>query len=150
MKLFKDLRGVSDSCTDTRSYGILFETLCELSGETKHRSEQLFAVMQKTVSSFHGNEEVCKAMLRCLVSFVYSSVYRLHASSNDDLRVDSGSTSTNGITLFKKTAVIICEYIQFLMASYQDFVLRRVEALRIVAGSGRRVHMRSPGAAGAE
>ena len=89
-------------------------------------------------------------MLRCLVSFVYSSVYRLHASSNDDLRVDSGSTSTNGITLFKKTAVIICEYIQFLMASYQDFVLRRVEALRIVAGSGRRVHMRSPGAAGAE
>lgn len=47
---------------------------------------------------------------------------RLHRSSNDDSRVDSGSTSTNGITLFKKTAVILCEYIQLLMASYQDFV----------------------------
>ena len=46
----------------------------------------------------------------------------LHRSSNDDSRVDSGSTSTNGITLFKKTAVILCEYIQLLMASYQDFV----------------------------
>ena len=47
---------------------------------------------------------------------------RLHRRSNDDSRVDSGSTSTNGITLFKKTAVILCEYIQLLMASYQDFV----------------------------
>lgn len=46
----------------------------------------------------------------------------MHRSSNDDSRVDSGSTSTNGITLFKKTAAIICEYIQLLMASYQDFV----------------------------
>ena len=34
---------------------------------------------------------------------------RLHRRSNDDSRVDSGSTSTNGITLFKKTAVILCE-----------------------------------------
>lgn len=36
----------------------------------RNRSEQLFAVMQKTVAAFHGNDEVCHAMFRCLVSFV--------------------------------------------------------------------------------
>ena len=48
-----------------------YSKLCSQNqGKFWSRSELLFTVMQKTVSAFHGNDEVCNAMLRCLVSFV--------------------------------------------------------------------------------
>ena len=36
--------------------------------------------------------------------------------------MDSGATSTNGIQLFKKTALVICGYARYLLTAHIDFV----------------------------
>ena len=43
-------------------------------------------------------------------------------SNNQEPRVDSGSTSTNGLTLFKATSSIVCKTIQHLIFTYPNLV----------------------------
>lgn len=70
MKLYKDLRGVGESCNDKRSYNIMFETLFDLAFFVTFRSSGLFNVMQKTVEAYHDNDDLCGTMLKCLIAFV--------------------------------------------------------------------------------
>ena len=43
-------------------------------------------------------------------------------SNNQEPRVDSGSTSTNGLTLFRATSSIVCKTIQHLIFTYPNLV----------------------------
>lgn len=49
--------------------------------------------------------------------------FLVECSNNRNSRVDSGSTSTNGIVLFKSTANIICLYTQRRLVANIDYVL---------------------------
>ena len=47
----------------------------------------------------------------------------LPRSDNQEPRVDSGSTSTNGLTLFKATSSIVCKTIQHILFAYPNLVV---------------------------
>ena len=61
-------------------------------------------------------------LLKCLLAFVSVHHSCVSHRDNHECRVDSGATSTNGIQLFKKTALVICGYARYLLNSHIDFV----------------------------
>ena len=120
--MYKDLRGVGESCNDRRSYNITFETLCVSSRRFIDSAQSLFQVMVRTIEAYPSNLELIAALFKCLLAFVYLPPLILTSRDNHECRVDSGATSTNGIELFKHTALIICGYSHYLLDTNIDYV----------------------------
>ena len=79
--------------------------------------------MNITVEYYCTNDELIGCMLKCLQSFVYDCYYSTNNNRmNNNSRVDSGSTSTHGIILFKNTANLICCYVQRRLLNNIDYV----------------------------
>ena len=62
--MYKDLRGVGESCNDRRSYNITFETLCVSSRRFIDSAQSLFQVMVRTIEAYPSNLELIAAHLQ--------------------------------------------------------------------------------------
>lgn len=77
--------------------------------------------MMRTIEAYPAMLDLVAALLKCLLAFVSVCVCCVSHRDNHECRVDSGATSTNGIQLFKKTALVICGYARYLLNSHIDF-----------------------------
>lgn len=87
MGLLRDMRGICSACINKRSYTLFFEWFYP-----RH-----FPLLVRTVEVWHDDHIVINTLLRFMAEFV----------TNKNSRISFGTSSPNGIILFKETSKLI-------------------------------------------
>jgi len=97
--VFRDLRGISASLHNRRTYTLLFDML----------HPKALEILPKVADTWHDQPDVIVSLLRFLQEFC-------HNKAN---RVNFDQSSPNGILLFRCTSNVVCAYGQRLLARFR-------------------------------
>lgn len=112
VNVFRDARGVVNSCTSKRAFNVFFEALCVSERRMKCRYPKAFEVMRHALHE-RGNEEgIVSSILKFLSSLVL----------NRESRIDYCNELANGVTLFRETASVLQVYGNLLLENFKSFV----------------------------
>ncbi|KAM7455267.1 hypothetical protein BLSTO_03980 [Blastocystis sp. subtype 1] len=101
VNVFRDARGVVNSCTSKRAFNVFFEALYP----------KAFEVMRHALRERGNEEEIVSSIMKFLSSLVL----------NRESRIDYCNELANGVTLFRETASVLQVYGNLLLENFKSF-----------------------------
>jgi len=110
----RDLRGITTSAYNKRTYSLLFDALYPSS----------FQLLQRIAQTWYADADVMTALLKFMQEFV----------QNKGQRIYFDQSSANGILLFRETSNILCEYGCHIMdiPVVSDIYLEKYKGIRLL------------------
>ena len=112
VNVFRDARGVVNSCTSKRAFNVFFEALWLSAGRVRNRYPKAFVVMRHALRERGNEEEIVSGIMKFLSSLVL----------NRESRIDYCNELANGVTLFRETASVLQVYGNLLLENFKSFV----------------------------
>ena len=110
----RDLRGITTSTFNRRTYTLLFEALYP----------GVFVLLKNVAERLYDDPEVITALFKFLQEFVY----------NKSQRIQFEQSSANGILLFRESSAIICSYGSRILAvpTKKDDYIEKYKGIRLM------------------
>ena len=112
VNVFRDARGVVNSCTSKRAFNVFFEALWVSAWGVRSRDPKAFEVMRHALRERGNEEEIVSSIMKFLSSLVL----------NRESRIDYCNELANGVTLFRETASVLQVYGNLLLENFKSFV----------------------------
>mmetsp|Transcript_3775 Transcript_3775/g.5903 ORF Transcript_3775/g.5903 Transcript_3775/m.5903 type:complete len:1113 (-) Transcript_3775:236-3574(-) len=114
IQALRDLRGITVSAYNKRTYNLLFESLYPSS----------FPLFRRIADSCYDDPTVMTALLKFMQEFV----------ANKGVRIYFENSSANGILLFRETSAIVCAYGSRILQVpvQQDIYLEKYKGIRLM------------------